>query len=242
MAAGDRVTTLGSVGGRPYVPGIVVGTVTSVDPAQGQLTATAVVRPAVDASRLDIVAVVLPTAPCDDRRRRGREGTVVIPRLSLLGLIRTGAVLVAALTVATVLPRFGLPARFLPGLVVLVVASSAVVRGPGGRPARPGRRVGRRPHATGRVPTRPHGPPVCGGRRQGLAHRAASRSLLGAILGLAAATVVVEIGGVCVAILGDGSFDLGAAATRTLTTLGVGLLALPLLLGVDRGLTRRRLA
>ena len=64
----------------------------------------------------------------------------------------------------------------------------------------------------------------------------------GRLLGLAAATVVVEIGGVCVAILGDGSFDLAAAATRTLTTLGVGLLALPLLLGVDRGLTRRRLA
>ena len=75
-----------------------------------------------------------------------------------------------------------------------------------------------------------------------LAHRAASRSRLRAILGLAAATVVVEIGGVCVAILGDGSFDLAAAATRTLTTLGVGLFALPLLLSVDRGLTRRRLA
>ena len=63
VAAGDRVTTLGSVGGRPYAPGIVVGTVTSVDPAQGRLTATAVVRPAVDASRLDVVAVVLPAAP-----------------------------------------------------------------------------------------------------------------------------------------------------------------------------------
>ena len=57
------MTTLGSVGGRPYVPGIVVGTVTAVDPPRGQLTATAAVRPAVDPSRLDVVAVVLPAAP-----------------------------------------------------------------------------------------------------------------------------------------------------------------------------------
>ena len=63
VSVGDRVTTLGSVGGRPYAPGIAVGTVTSVDPPRGQLTATAVVRPAVDASRLDVVAVVLPTPP-----------------------------------------------------------------------------------------------------------------------------------------------------------------------------------
>ena len=48
VAVGDRVTTLGSVGGRPYVPGIVVGTVTAVDPVDGQLTATATVRPRFD--------------------------------------------------------------------------------------------------------------------------------------------------------------------------------------------------
>jgi rod shape-determining protein MreC len=57
--AGDRVTTLGSVGGRPFVPGVPVGTVTSVDPAHGQLGRTAVVRPAVDPSTLDVVGVVL---------------------------------------------------------------------------------------------------------------------------------------------------------------------------------------
>ena len=76
----------------------------------------------------------------------------------------------------------------------------------------------------------------------GLFHRSASRSLVGALLGLAAATVVVELGGVCAAILGDGTMDLPAAATRTLVTLVVGLLALPVVLGVDRALTRRRLA
>jgi rod shape-determining protein MreD len=168
----------------------------------------------------------------------------VIPRLSLLGLVRTGAVLAAALTVATVLPRFGVPSRFLPDLVVLVVASSAVVRGPT-HGALLGLAAG---WVVDLVP--PGGSPLgltallyaAAGAAAGLAHRAATRGLLGALLGLAAATTVVEIGGVCVAILGDGSVDLAAAATRTLATLGVGLLALPLLLGVDRSLTRRRLA
>lgn len=168
----------------------------------------------------------------------------MIPRLSLLGLIRTGAVLVAAITVATVLPRFGVPTRFLPDLVVIVVASSAVVRGPA-HGALLGLAAG---WVVDLVP--PGGSPLgltallfaAAGATAGLAHRAASRGLPRALLGLAAATAVVEIGGVCVAIFGDGAFDLAAAATRTLATLAVGLLALPLLLGVDRSLTRRRLA
>jgi rod shape-determining protein MreD len=168
----------------------------------------------------------------------------VIPRLSLLGLLRTGAVLLAALAVATVLPRFGVPARFRPDLVVLLVAASAVVRGPA-QGALLGLAAG---WVVDLVP--PGGSPLgltallyaAAGAAAGLFHRAAHRSLLGALLGLAAATVVVELGGVCVAILGDGTVDLVAAATRTLVTLAVGLLALPALLGVDRALTRRRLA
>ncbi len=64
VTVGDQVTTLGSVGGRPYGPGIVVGTVTSLDPPRGGITGTAVVRPAVEAARLDVVAVVLtPASP-----------------------------------------------------------------------------------------------------------------------------------------------------------------------------------
>jgi len=59
---GDVVRTLGSVDERPYAAGIVVGTVTSVDPDRGQLTRTATVRPVVDPDAVDIVAVVLPTA------------------------------------------------------------------------------------------------------------------------------------------------------------------------------------
>jgi rod shape-determining protein MreC len=51
--------TLGSVQGRPYRPRIAVGTVVSVDPPRGQLTASAVVRPSVDVARLGVMAVLL---------------------------------------------------------------------------------------------------------------------------------------------------------------------------------------
>lgn len=57
---GDEVTTLGSPDDLPYAPGIPLGTVTSVDADRGQLSATAVVTPHVDADTLDLVAVVLP--------------------------------------------------------------------------------------------------------------------------------------------------------------------------------------
>jgi rod shape-determining protein MreC len=62
VRVGDVVTTLGSVGGSPYPPGVRVGTVASVDPRRGQLTATASVLPAVDPTTLDVVGVLLPTA------------------------------------------------------------------------------------------------------------------------------------------------------------------------------------
>ncbi|YAL84272.1 rod shape-determining protein MreC [Dermacoccaceae bacterium W4C1] len=61
LRAGDRLSTLGSVGGRPYVARVPVGTVVSVDPDRGQLARTAVVRPAVTVDELQLVAVVLGT-------------------------------------------------------------------------------------------------------------------------------------------------------------------------------------
>ena len=61
VVVGDWVTTLGSVGGRPFMAGIPVGTVVSVDSDHGQLTSTAVVEPAVRIATLDVVAVVLST-------------------------------------------------------------------------------------------------------------------------------------------------------------------------------------
>ncbi|KRF40838.1 rod shape-determining protein MreC [Terrabacter sp. Soil810] len=59
---GDVVRTLGSVDETPYAAGIVVGTVTAVDPDRGQLTRSATVRPAVDPDAIDVVAVLVPTA------------------------------------------------------------------------------------------------------------------------------------------------------------------------------------
>jgi rod shape-determining protein MreC len=59
ISVGDTVTTLGSPGDSPYTAGIEVGTVTAVDPDNGQLSGTAVVRPAVDTDTLDTVVVLI---------------------------------------------------------------------------------------------------------------------------------------------------------------------------------------
>jgi rod shape-determining protein MreC len=59
---GDVVRTLGSVDERPYAAGVVVGTVTDVDPEGGRMTRTATVRPAVDVDAIDVVAVLVPLA------------------------------------------------------------------------------------------------------------------------------------------------------------------------------------
>ncbi|HET6294548.1 MAG TPA: rod shape-determining protein MreC [Kribbella sp.] len=56
--AGDRIVTWGSRGNAPYVPGVPIGTVTSVTLTQGALGSTAVVKPFVDPSRIDTVGVV----------------------------------------------------------------------------------------------------------------------------------------------------------------------------------------
>ncbi len=62
MIDGDAVTTLGSVGGRPFVPGIPVGRVVSVDLRAGSLAPVGTIEPAVDTTTLDVVAVVLGAA------------------------------------------------------------------------------------------------------------------------------------------------------------------------------------
>jgi rod shape-determining protein MreC len=58
VRGGEQVTTLGSVGGSPYPPGLPVGTVTAMDPSSGDLAPTGAVRPAVDVTTLDIVGVL----------------------------------------------------------------------------------------------------------------------------------------------------------------------------------------
>lgn len=59
---GDVVRTLGSVDEMPYAAGVVVGTVTAVDPDRGQPARGATVRPAIDPDAIDVVGVLVPTA------------------------------------------------------------------------------------------------------------------------------------------------------------------------------------
>ena len=58
LSPGDTVVTFGSVGGRPYVPGVPVGEVTTVASQPGSLTQTATVRPFADFTGLGVVGVV----------------------------------------------------------------------------------------------------------------------------------------------------------------------------------------
>jgi rod shape-determining protein MreC len=55
---GETLVTYGSVGGRPYVPGVPVGQVTSVTSQPGSLTQTALVQPFADFTGLGVVGVV----------------------------------------------------------------------------------------------------------------------------------------------------------------------------------------
>jgi rod shape-determining protein MreC len=55
---GDTVVTWGSRNGAPYVAGVPIGTVVGVHSSPAELTQTATVRPFVDFSSLDVVAVV----------------------------------------------------------------------------------------------------------------------------------------------------------------------------------------
>ncbi|MDA8370621.1 MAG: rod shape-determining protein MreC [Nocardiopsaceae bacterium] len=79
---GDRVVTLGSHNGVPFVPGVPVGSVTETHRTPGGLSRTGEIAPAVDLGSLDIVGVVvaepaedprdsvLPPRPADERRGR----------------------------------------------------------------------------------------------------------------------------------------------------------------------------
>lgn len=59
LAVGDEVRTLGSIDGRPFVPGVLVGTVTAVEPQRGRLAPSGTVRPAIDVGSLSVVGVLL---------------------------------------------------------------------------------------------------------------------------------------------------------------------------------------
>jgi rod shape-determining protein MreC len=59
LKPGQTLNTFGSVGGRPYVPGVPVGTVTTVTTQPGSLTPTAIVKPFADITGLGVVGVVV---------------------------------------------------------------------------------------------------------------------------------------------------------------------------------------
>jgi rod shape-determining protein MreC len=59
LKPGQQLVTFGSVGGRPYVPGVPVGTVSTVTTQPGSLTPTALVKPFADLTGLGVVGVVV---------------------------------------------------------------------------------------------------------------------------------------------------------------------------------------
>jgi rod shape-determining protein MreC len=59
LKPGQTLVTFGSVGGRPYVPGVPVGTVETVTTQPGSLTPTALVKPFADFTGLGVVGVVV---------------------------------------------------------------------------------------------------------------------------------------------------------------------------------------
>lgn len=67
MAAGDQVVTFGSTTDTPYVGGVPVGELTTVRGDVGAATRTAVLRPYVDFSALDLVAVIVEPPRTDPR-------------------------------------------------------------------------------------------------------------------------------------------------------------------------------
>jgi rod shape-determining protein MreC len=59
LTPGQQLVTFGSVGGRPYVPGVPVGVITRVVPSLSSLTKMAYVRPFADDGALGVVGVVI---------------------------------------------------------------------------------------------------------------------------------------------------------------------------------------
>ncbi len=59
LQPGQTLVTFGSVGGRPYVPGVPVGIVSAVTTPPGSLSPTALVKPFADFTGLGVVGVVV---------------------------------------------------------------------------------------------------------------------------------------------------------------------------------------
>jgi rod shape-determining protein MreC len=67
VSSGARLVTLGSVGDRPFVPGVPVGEVLDVRQSPGTLTRAGTVRPFVSPAELDLVGIVVEPPRADPR-------------------------------------------------------------------------------------------------------------------------------------------------------------------------------
>ena len=79
LKIGDVILARGSQNNRPFVPGVPIGEVTSVDNAAGAVTQTADVRLYVNFSALSVVAVVIGSPKSDPRDALVPKGPVPIP-------------------------------------------------------------------------------------------------------------------------------------------------------------------
>lgn len=59
LQPGQRIVTFGSQGGKPFVPGVPIGVVNQVTNSAGSLTRTAIIRPYVNFTSLQVVGVVV---------------------------------------------------------------------------------------------------------------------------------------------------------------------------------------
>lgn len=164
-------------------------------------------------------------------------------RLTALGLLRAGYLVVAALATTSLLPRLGVPGDWLPDLVLIGIAATAVVRGPV-HGALVGLAAG---WLVELIP--PVGRPLgmvaltlmVAGATAGAFRRSSSQSVTRPLVALVAAAVVVVAGHAASAVVAEGSFDPTAAGSVLLATLVVGLFLIPAMVAVDRALVRRRL-
>lgn len=164
-------------------------------------------------------------------------------RPTALGLLRAAYVVVAALVAATVIPRLGVPARWIPDLVLIGVVATAVLRG-----AVHGALVGL---AAGWVVELipPVGRPLgltalvmmVAGAAAGAVGASSLRPAPKALLALAAAGLVVVIGRTAVIAAVQGTWDVVDGLTVLAATGAAATVVLPVLHVVDHALVRRRL-
>lgn len=81
LTQGEQLVTFGSVGGRPYVPGVPVGYIQSVTSGPGSLTQTALVTPFADFTGIGVVGVVIapPRTDPGDALLTGFPGHSAVP-------------------------------------------------------------------------------------------------------------------------------------------------------------------